>query len=432
MESDAFASFVAVDMELQEPLFEIGLIASTLYADVPDDPGSGALARPRHFRHSLEVLKRAVQSWNQCGARLAFVAHLGDALAAENAQADAQWSALHTFDEERGRCVSKAWHLVPGEADLRCFGATQLGAALMPCRKGEEAYYSFSPAKGWRVLVLDAYDVSLLANAPDSEAHAAALGLVQQQNPNTPDAPDPLAGLEGVARRWGYSGGGVGAVQLSWLGGQLDAAEAASERVIVLCHKGCLAGAVQPQGLLYNYEEVQACVDAHPGVVAAWVCGSEPLGSYARDGHGVHHLCPCAAAECDVNQDAYGVIQVFHESMKLRMAGRAPDAKLRPQGWPEDLAFPQGGKMVTAEGAEGAWGVGASLARLWLFMLYTLMAPVSPLLRLLASATSGDSEASGSDVPPAPPAAPAAPAVPPPRAAPPPVAEPVSSVEDQV
>ena len=182
MESDAFASFVAVDMELQEPLFEIGLIASTLYADVPDDPGSG-----RHFRHSLEVLKRAVQSWNQCGARLAFVAHLGDALAAENAQADAQWSALHTFDEERGRCVSKAWHLVPGEADLRCFGATQLGGALMPCRKSEEAYYAFSPAKGWRVLVLDAYDVSLLANAPDSEARvygAPTLTLTPNPNPN--------------------------------------------------------------------------------------------------------------------------------------------------------------------------------------------------------------------------------------------------------
>ena len=182
MESDAFASFVAVDMELQEPLFEIGLIASTLYADVPDDPGSG-----RHFRHSLEVLKRAVQCWNQCGARLAFVAHLGDALAAENAQADAQWSALHTFDEERGRCVSKAWHLVPGEADLRCFGATQLGAALMPCRKSEEAYYSFSPAKGWRVLVLDAYDVSLLANAPDSEARvhgAPTLTLTPSPSPN--------------------------------------------------------------------------------------------------------------------------------------------------------------------------------------------------------------------------------------------------------
>ena len=228
MDSDAFASFVSVDMELQEPLFEIGLIAGTLYADVEDSPGSEAPARPRHFRHSLEVLKRAVQVWNQCGERLAFVAHLGDALAAENAQAEAQWSALHTFDEERGRCVCKQWHLVPGEHDLRCFGATQLGAALMPCHKGEEAYYSFSPAKGWRVLVLDAYDVSLLANAPESDAHAAALGLVQQQNPNLPDAADALARLEGVARRWGYSGGGLGAVQLAWLGGQLNAAEAAS------------------------------------------------------------------------------------------------------------------------------------------------------------------------------------------------------------
>ena len=115
------------------------------------------------------------------------------------------------------------------------------------------------------------------------------------------------------------------------------------DRVILLCHKGCLPGAVRPQGLLYNYEEVQACIDAHPGVVAAWLCAGEPLGSYARDGHGVHHLSPCAAVECDVNEDAYGVLQVFHESLSLRMAGRSPDPKLRPQGWPTELTLPQGG-----------------------------------------------------------------------------------------
>jgi hypothetical protein len=256
----------------------------------------------------------------------------------------------------------------------------------------QKAYYAFSPAKFWRVLVLDAYDVSLLANPPDSDAHAAALGLVQRQNPNPPDAPDPLAGLEGTARRWGYGGGGMGAVQLQWLGEQLDAAEAASERVILLCHKGCLPGAVRPQGLLYNYEEVQACIDAHPGVVAAWLCAGEPLGSYARDGHGVHHLSPCAAVECDVNEDAYGVLQVFHESLSLRMAGRSPDPKLRPQGWPTELTLPQGGKMVTAHGMDEVWQLGATLTRMWLFVLYTLMTPVTPLLRLLSSAPSESAE----------------------------------------
>ena len=140
MESDAFSSYVAVDMELQKPLFEVGIISGTLYADVDDESAPAAdapAARPHRFRHSLEVLKRAVQDWNHCGARLVFVVHLGDALSAQNAREEAQWSALHTFDEERGRCVCKEWHLVPGEHDLRCFGATQLGAALMPCRKTE-------------------------------------------------------------------------------------------------------------------------------------------------------------------------------------------------------------------------------------------------------------------------------------------------------
>ena len=436
MESDAFSSFVTVDMELQKPLFEVGLIAGTQYADLDDEAATPA----RRFRHSLEVLKRAVQVWNRCGESLAFVAHLGDALAAENAKAEAQWAALHTFDEERSRCTCKQWHLVPGEHDLRCFGASQLGAALQPCRPlsdhGEKAYYSFLPAQGWRVLVLDAYDVSLLANAPDSDAHAAALGLVQRQNPNPPDAPDTLAGLEGTARRWGYDGGGIGAAQLTWLGEQLSVAEAASERVLVLCHKACLPGAVRPQGLLFNHEEAQAAIGAHPGVVAAWISAAEPLGSYARDGQGVHHLSPCAAVHCDVNQDAFGVVQVFADSLKLRMSGKPPDAKLRPQGWPDEMRLPQGGKLVSAtDGAGEAWALGATFARLWLFFMWTLMTPISPLLRLLSSGAPEE----GRDVPPAAPDAPLAvpPSAPPSAPAAPPAAAAAAApkeggVEDQV
>ena len=63
MESDAFSSYVAVDMELQKPLFEVGIISGTLYADVDDESAPAAdapAARPHRFRHSLEVLKRAV------------------------------------------------------------------------------------------------------------------------------------------------------------------------------------------------------------------------------------------------------------------------------------------------------------------------------------------------------------------------------------
>ena len=186
MESDAYSSFIAVDQELAAPVYSFGLIAGTQYAYTPE------------LRHSLEVLKRAVQYWKSRGP-LSFVAHLGNALSATN-ETGQQWPALHSFDEARRNGNDcKQWHLTPGAHDLRCFGASQLAASVMPCRAGDGLYYAFSPAAGWRVLVLDSYDVSLLAHEPGSDAHTATLGLLQRQA--TRRAPDLLAGLEGEARR---------------------------------------------------------------------------------------------------------------------------------------------------------------------------------------------------------------------------------------
>lgn len=199
-----------------------------------------------------------------------------------------------------------------------------------------------------------------------------------------------------MSERRNYSGGGVGALQLAWVTEQLNTASVAGEKVIVLCHKGCLPGAVQPQGLLHNYEELQSCLEHHPGTVVAWLSAAEAAGSYARDAQGVHHISPCAAVGCAVNEDAYGVLQIFQEGpLRLRMVGRAPDPALRPQGWPESLDLPRGGQLVSAADVMGdVWQLSATLARLWLFFLYTLMTPVQPLLRMLGTAPPTD-EAGG-------------------------------------
>ena len=339
MESDAYSSFIAVDQELAAPVYSFGLIAGTQYADTPE------------LRHSLEVLKRAVQYWKSRGP-LSFVAHLGNALSATN-ETGQQWPALHSFDEARRNGNDcKQWHLTPGAHDLSCFGASQLAASVMPCRAGDGLYYAFSPAAGWRVLVLDSYDVSLLAHEPGSDAHTATLGLLQTANPNPPGAPDPLAGLEGEARRWGPSGGGLGAVQLSWFGAQLEAASRGNERVIVLCHLSCLPAAARPEGLLYNFAEAQAIVDAHPATVAAWISGADGDGGYARDAHGVHHLTPAAAAGCAINSDAYGSVEVYRPPQAAHGRPRARNL-LGSQVWPE-LDLPQG--QARRRGAAGTRG----------------------------------------------------------------------------
>uniref|UniRef100_A0A7S0J0L9 Calcineurin-like phosphoesterase domain-containing protein n=1 Tax=Calcidiscus leptoporus TaxID=127549 RepID=A0A7S0J0L9_9EUKA len=443
MEADAYSSFVSVDMEVLKPLFCVGLISSTQYADLDDElpaarvdtlahlppavstdglaadaPAAAsphatadgvAAAQPvtpfivvsdehaqhvqgaRRFRHGLEVLKRAVLYWRE--HRLAFIAHLGNVLASENAAAEAQWSALARYHEEAGRAECKQWHTTAGAHDLNCLGAAQLGA-LAPNRagngEGDVRHYAFSPSAGWRVVVLDAFDVSLLAHPPGSAAHSAALEMLARENPNSPEAADPLAGLGGVARRFGPRGGGIGPSQLEWLQQQLSAASEARERVLILCHLGCLPDACEPEALLFNYYEVAAVLEEHKGVVACVISGADGTGCYARDEHGVHHLTPCAAVRCEVNEDSFGVLQVYDDQLKLSMVGMPPSSKRRPQGWPESLPLPQSATLATAPFADGfAWSL--LIVQMWLSFMHTLM---SPMLRLLSSSSAAEASAS--------------------------------------
>lgn len=49
---------------------------------------------------------------------------------------------------------------------------------------GSASYYAVAPSPGWRVLVLDAYDVSLLGWPPEHPLHAQAAAILDDRNPN--------------------------------------------------------------------------------------------------------------------------------------------------------------------------------------------------------------------------------------------------------
>ena len=46
------------------------------------------------------------------------------------------------------------------------------------------SYYALAPARGWRLLMLDAYDVSLLGWPPGHPHHAQAAAILDASNPN--------------------------------------------------------------------------------------------------------------------------------------------------------------------------------------------------------------------------------------------------------
>lgn len=350
------------------------------------------------------MLKRAIQFWDTSAlvAPVSFVAHLGDVLASEARAAPP--AALAAYREAAGRSRCAQWHVAVGAHDLDALGALGV-AALAPMRPAAPAapFYAFAPAAGWRVLVLDAFDVSLVGAARGSAGHAAALATLTRENPAVASAvaahgdplaagvADPLAGLDGYARRFGQRGGGLSDGQLGWLREQLSLAEEASERALVLCHLGCLRDGCAPEALLFNCDEARAVLDSYPGVVAAWLSGADPTGGYARDLHGVHHVALCSAARCGVNEDAFGALQVYDSHMALRMVGRPPNPASRPQGWPETLNLPRTGKMVAAAaGGVGGTGFFFALISMWMAVLQTLLVPMEPLFRMLTNSGARD------------------------------------------
>ncbi|GFH10154.1 metallophos domain-containing protein [Haematococcus lacustris] len=77
--------------------------------------------------------------------------------------------------------------------------------------EGGGSYYAFEPHPRWRVVVVDAYDVSVLL----------AVQLLAQHNPNkNKNTPPPRS--SGTGQRWVQFGGGASSAQLQWLEQQVQ------------------------------------------------------------------------------------------------------------------------------------------------------------------------------------------------------------------
>ena len=167
----------------------------------------------------------------------------------------------------------------------------------------------------------------------------------------------------------------LGEAQLVWLSAQLSVAASTGEKALLVCHV--------PIAALQNSAAVGERLAAAPGVVMAVLSLGDGTGSHHVDSSGMHHLSLRAAADLGANVDAFGVLTVYADTMKLEMRGAAPDASRCPHGWPSELPFaPRGGQLVTSE-QSAAWM--ASFVSFWLVLISTLLAPMSAAMRMLTS-----------------------------------------------
>jgi manganese-dependent ADP-ribose/CDP-alcohol diphosphatase len=263
-------------------------MADCQYADAPTPAKSRRL-----YRRSPIKLRDAVDHFNLM-PDLDAILHLGDAI-------DRDEPSYHVVTPIFATSRHRLLHVM-GNHD---FDIAHQRKIAVPKLLGMPApYYAFQ-IRQWRLLLLNGCALSEFASSPQSPSWLEAKAYAKQKK-------RPLASYNG----------GLGPVQRQWLDDQLTSARTFSQRVVIACHYP-----LHPIGAhsLWDAEETDAILQAHPGVVKAWLNGHDHLGNYASQ-HGIHFINLRGMVETETN--AYARLELTATSLHLTGFGREPSREL--------------------------------------------------------------------------------------------------------
>ena len=187
----------------KKPLLSFGLMADCQFADA-EARGS------RFYRESPRKLKEAIDELNR--GELAFTFHLGDFI-------DHDFASFNVLEPVAAGLRSELFHAL-GNHDFEV-GEGNLEKVL-PRLDLERGYYHFR-RDGFRFVVIDTTEVSAYRYPPGSAARDAALAELERLK---------AAGVS-AAKPWNSRPGDE---QIAWLEGELRAAAAAGEKVLLFGH----------------------------------------------------------------------------------------------------------------------------------------------------------------------------------------------------
>lgn len=165
------------------PLCSFGVITDIHYADA-DDCTNYEGTRMRSFRRSLQLVETAVSEWVAGDNPVHFILQLGDLIDGRNSTLNASDAALGVVIQQFSRLPQPVYHIL-GNHELYNFSRAQLlhhhwlspSPSVVTPQPGHTAHYHFSPVKGFRVVILDQYEFSMLGYKEDDETYRQAINL---------------------------------------------------------------------------------------------------------------------------------------------------------------------------------------------------------------------------------------------------------------
>ncbi len=184
-------------------------------------------------------------------------------------------------------------HHVIGNHCLALTKKTLLNALGLPA-----PYYSFT-AKGFHFIVLDGMDVSI------------------HNEPETAEERQTLEYFLARPEKHDYCGA-VGVRQKVWLKKELDTAERAGEKVIVICHFPLLPETTDPKhGLLWNHQEIVDIL-ASSNAVTACISGHYHYGGYALKNKIHFVVLPAFVTRHEHPCFTHGIVELESDGIVIR------------------------------------------------------------------------------------------------------------------
>jgi len=288
-----FAGFTINEARAEtDPLFRFGIVADPQYAPVVPN-----LKSNRYYANSLWKLSEAIDVLNK--QDLQFVATLGDII-------DRHWESfshvLPLYDKLDHPSV-----LLLGNHDYD-IAAEYLNSVLRTTGL-EKAYYDFAGG-GYRFIMLDGNDVSLFAPPKDDPRREVATKRLDELK------------AKGAANAQSWNGS-LGDEQFAWLEATIQKADAAGEKVIVMCHYPVFP---PNEHNLWDADRIVDLVAKSKNVVA-YFNGHNHAGNYGEL-NGKHFVNFKGMVDTPATS-AYSVVEVYPDRLEIIGYGREENRSLK-------------------------------------------------------------------------------------------------------
>ncbi|XP_022110177.1 manganese-dependent ADP-ribose/CDP-alcohol diphosphatase-like isoform X2 [Acanthaster planci] len=338
-------------------VFSFGVISDIQHADIENRLNYSQTCM-RYYRNALALLKEAVDHWmdgDTSAIRPDFVVQLGDVLDGFNSEGGKDESLrildviLNQFDRlpctvhhlfgnhefynfsrvelMNSRLFSGAkFETTARDSECECFPEDSLSAGKSRAG-GLATYYHFSPAPGFRVVILDSYSRSIIGHNDMCPIGQESLRLVRSVNKN--EILNSPLGLKVSEKRFVAFNGGLGEKQMAWLENVLEGACLAKEKVILFGHIPIYPIHRDHTCLLWDYQEALKLVRSSPCVVALFTGHTHSYAYTVDEMSGIHFLNFPGVVEIPPGGNGFGTIAVYGDRLVLHGVGHVDDVVMK-------------------------------------------------------------------------------------------------------